>query len=393
MRPPAPRALTAPLAHARTPGRPRRTAKAARRRPRVRRALRPLTLALLAACAPGSAQTPEAPPDAVEDSLHYAGQDDRVWRYRLDRTDDGEGAWVTVHDPDGGRVRLPAFFAATLGERAASFYRGRPGRLVVFTTRTSFFSLAAVFAVGLVTVVALPFVWHRRRYARERERRRGAEETRRQLAAGLEAERLRLARDLHDGPVQDLHTVAMRLNLLAARHDALGPEVTGAVDEVQSVIRDLRSVSEDLRPPALGPFGLSAAVRAFAERVGRSYPAVRIDLDLDADGQAIDEDVRLALFRVVQEATNNALQHADPRHVLVTLRLGPDGVTVCVWDDGQGIALPVDLQTLARSRHFGILGMNERAEAIGARLEITPDPTGTWSTGVRITAPTVAPPL
>ena len=246
--------------------------------------------------------------------------------------------------------------------------------------------LAVLFlpALFLVTVVYL-----RRRLAQERTQRRELEAVGRRLAASREDERLRIARDLHDGPLQDLHALRMQLATAAEQLAAdVGAgsvgvrRVRGALDESETVVGELRAIAEALRPPALGPFGLAAALRAHADRFRRQHPGVAVALDLDDDGQALPESLRLALFRIAQEAMTNAAKHGDPSQVSVSLSLDDGHVTLAVEDDGSGLTGRPDDPALAADGHFGLLGMRERADAAGAHLDVGASPTG----GVRVQA-------
>lgn len=351
-----------------------------------------LTLAV-ALAVPATASAQPAPPRVErvlkDDSLYIVGSAD-VWRMRYFEANKPENPWVEVEDPYGGRIHIPSVFYLAIGSDLTAFLEGTMFRSVFLVRRSLMVPVALVFLVGLGTVVAFPIVVYRRRLRRESERRRQADEIRRRLTESQEAERLRLARDLHDGPVQDLHALRMRLSLLthasaASAASASSGEALGeVVEEVQRVIRELRGVSEDLRPPALAAFGLAPALYAFAERFRTAHPSIRVDLDLDDDGQALPERVRLALFRIAQEAMNNAAKHGAPDHVAVILQIDEARAVLSVSDDGRGYQVPGDLRTLGEDGHYGLLGMAERAGAIGADLHIASSPDGTEPTRVRV---------
>ena len=241
-------------------------------------------------------------------------------------------------------------------------------------------------AVGLVALFGAFGAAAAFRLRRERLRRRALHESRRQLAEGREDERLHLARELHDGAVQDLHALRMGLSLRDLGGDGGGgdggPDVQA---ELLRVINELRALAEDLRPPSLGPFGLAAALRSLTDRARRQHPDLDVSLDADDDGQRLPEHLRLVLFRICQEALSNAARHAHARHVRVRFALGPDAVALDVDDDGVGFSPPDDYLGLARGGHYGLLGITERADAIGARLRIASAPG--QGTRLRLTAP------
>ena len=145
-------------------------------------------------------------------------------------------------------------------------------------------AVARCSALGL----ALGGLWRRRR-ARDAARDAAeAAEAQRRLAEGREVERLRLARDLHDGPLQDLYGARFRLDALGdalsgdGTADMAGAQATArAVEEtILDVSQQLRAVCTELRPPVLGAMGVARALRADSERLSAEHPGVTVELDL-----------------------------------------------------------------------------------------------------------------
>lgn len=317
----------------------------------------------------------------VVDSL-FLGDGRSEWPYAFVRTAHRGETWVRLQDPFGGVYVAPLTHIVTIGEDAAAFSEARTGRSVLFVPPLVTLSVLLFGFVGLASAGAVPFVLYRKRYRRERERRRLADAARHHIAEGREAERLRFARDLHDGPVQDLQALRMRLSLISRAPTST--EVQDVASEVQRVVYDLRQASEELRPPALGPFGLGAALRTATSRLAATHPGVDVDADLDEDGQTLPEPVRLALYRIAQEAMSNAVQHGRPSHVAVTFELAAEELRLDVVDDGVGCAFPADLRAPSRPGHYGIVGMVERAESVGGRLYATSEPGRETRVSVRI---------
>lgn len=207
---------------------------------------------------------------------------------------------------------------------------------------------------------------------REQRRKREEAAARQRALHAREAERTRIARDIHDGPLQDVH--ALRL-LAGVQNEALS-------DEASRIARELRAIAEGLRPPALGRFGLAAALSAHANRVKEQHPGVAVRLDLDEDGtgpDALPDIARSALFRIAQESITNAIEHGGATCVEVRLSLPTASggtLELDILDDGSGFpwasAAP-DLAALADDGHFGLVGMHERAAAIGGTLALRPD--------------------
>lgn len=218
---------------------------------------------------------------------------------------------------------------------------------------------------------------------RQRERRVREEATRQRTFHAREAERSRLAREIHDGPLQDVHALRLLTGAQAA-------EVVES--EAGRIARDLRAIAEGLRPPALGRFGLAAALAAHTRRIKERHPNLHFDLDLEENGAGPDtlsEIVRSALFRIAQEAITNATEHGDATRIRLQLQFSEDDcVTLTISDNGSGLdeTMP-DLETLADGGHFGLIGMHERADALGGRLALTPDGLDGRGVRVQVTAP------
>jgi PAS domain S-box-containing protein len=201
-------------------------------------------------------------------------------------------------------------------------------------------------------------------------------EVQRRLTDSREAERLHLAQELHDGPIQDLYAVSYRLAELAPvlRDEASLEQMAAVQATLQQVLRTLRAISVELRPPALAPFGLEKAIRSHVEEFQKAHPELDIQLDLTADGQALPEPARLALFRIFQQALNNAVRHAEASLVAIRLGLDSQQVTLEIQDNGHGFRMPPRRITLVRQGHLGLAGIAERAESIGGRLDIVTAP-------------------
>ena len=201
-------------------------------------------------------------------------------------------------------------------------------------------------------------------------------EVQRRLTESREAERLHLAQELHDGPIQDLYGISYRLAELApVLPDEAGLEQMAAVQAtLQQVLRTLRAISVELRPPTLAPFGLEKAIRSYVEEFQKAHPELDVQLDLMADGQALPEPARLALFRIHQQALNNVVHHAEASFVAIRLKLDTQQVTLEIQDNGHGFRLPPRRIMLVRQGHLGLAGIAERVESIGGRLDIVTAP-------------------
>ena len=188
------------------------------------------------------------------------------------------------------------------------------------------------------------------------------------------AERARLARELHDDTAQQLVAIGRQLDLLEM--DATDPslcERLGKVhDMVDQALADVRRISRDLRPAILEDLGLKAAVEALAADCARSGE-IEVKVRLDGVGQPLPPRIELAMYRIVQEALTNCQRHAGARRIFVRLAGGSRDALVEIADDGTGFDA-THLSQVVKGGGMGILGMRERAEEVGGRLEIESAP-------------------
>lgn len=234
------------------------------------------------------------------------------------------------------------------------------------------FGVAPDEVAATVTVIALAAYFALRHRLRSLLTRvTFAELGQRATLRALEAERSRVARDLHDVPLQELTAVIHRLD---KRRGA-----AAETEQLREIAGHLRNVSMSLRPPVLDDVGLGAALAEMANRhIDDGGAPVQIDLDDRTEidpGSRPPADVELAVFRIAQEAITNALRHARASLIVVGGVIGRERLRVTVSDDGRGID-PQSVALAQRAGRLGMLSMHERATAIGATLSVAPGPGG-----------------
>jgi two-component system sensor histidine kinase DegS len=197
----------------------------------------------------------------------------------------------------------------------------------------------------------------------------------------LEAERERLYRDVHDGPAQVLANAMFEVEYLERIADratgeaktALKTELTNIKSQFRSSLDSVRGMIYDLRPPVLSELGLAGAIRDYASEYQSRY-GLRVDCHLDAEDTGLEPTQELAIYRVMQEALQNVHKHAQASTVgIVWQRSRGDKeqwVMHCT-DDGVGFDL---VKVARRQRSVGLLAMRERAELIGATLQVQSTP-------------------
>lgn len=186
----------------------------------------------------------------------------------------------------------------------------------------------------------------------------------RQVIATREAERGHLTRELHDGVLQDLCAIARDLKALQSQEPAYA-DLAACSSEA---VRSLRAICNDLRPPLLQQ-DLIPALKALVQDLdSRSNAPVHIECQVD--NLALGDETALAIFRITQEALNNAIVHANASEIAVCLTQYPDRLRLTITDDGRGIAGSADSARFVPQGHFGLAGMRERAAMVGGQLHI-----------------------
>lgn len=195
-----------------------------------------------------------------------------------------------------------------------------------------------------------------------------------------EEERLRLAHELHDQTAQTLvalnHQVQMLKPFLSD-----DPEAATLMSETRSniaqSIEDLRRIVRGLRPVSLEQLGLASALQMLARDLD---PDNQMAIQFEKQGipRRLSTEQEIVLYRIAQEALNNAWQHSGADRVWILVSFADDKVIISVQDNGHGFSAPQHPSEITRSgnRHFGIMGMYERAALLGAHLQIVSVPNG-----------------
>jgi two-component system sensor histidine kinase UhpB len=186
------------------------------------------------------------------------------------------------------------------------------------------------------------------------------------VLAGQEAERLRIAQELHDQIGQELTAVLLSLARVESR---VPGDLKGDVIEVQEAVRnsleDLRQIAIELRPEALDDLGLESALAVVCERFSERT-GLRITERVDPELPTLSPEIELVVYRVAQEALTNVARHSGADEAELDLEHGGGLLTLTVSDRGRG--LPAD-----HVDGTGMRGMRERATLVGAHLTIGPE--------------------
>lgn len=229
------------------------------------------------------------------------------------------------------------------------------------------FAPVSIGALVALQLVQIPLAWSLARQLRQRQREREA--LLQQAVDASDAERRRIASDLHDGVVQDLAGVGYRLAGIARKERA--PETASLLDDaavqVQDSIKSLRSLLVDIYPPRLAEAGLPAALTDLAAVA--SNRGLPVDLDLDGLTEPVPVSVAGLGYRAAQEGIRNALTHARATRLTLTAATRDGHLVVNVADDGVGFRAQ-EAAAEARAGHLGLRGLADLVDGAGGSLTV-----------------------
>ena len=303
--------------------------------------------------------------------------------YTVEIAEDGQQALQLLHAREFDAVLLDLIMPRMDGYQMLAEMRGdaqlRRMPVIVISSMDDMESMVRCIEMGATDYLTKPFnpvLLHARirgsLASLHEERMAVMREQFARVTAVQEEERQRIARELHDGLVPVLASLSIRLHTVGKRlhrekHPMAG-EIREMAEQAQASSRDIRHLIHDLRPVALDELGLVPALR---QHLARSEQEHGLVIDLIADeGQRLAGPMETALFRIVQEAVNNVIRHAQALHVSVTLKRTRDQVTLQVVDDGKGF----DTQRPRSGRHVGLWSMRERVEQLGGQFEVRSEP-------------------
>ncbi|MFW6133229.1 MAG: PAS domain-containing sensor histidine kinase [Planctomycetota bacterium] len=203
---------------------------------------------------------------------------------------------------------------------------------------------------------------------RHREQLRAAHA---KLVTARDEERRSVAAELHDSVGQSVVAMELAIRNLAdevAGVDGLPSRIGALADQCAEVVREVRHICHGLYPPVLESLGLATALRQLVRHCANGGIRVHLQSDPDLGERRLDRQVEVALYRVAQEAVNNALRHSGAEHVGIEFRADDDVVALKVTDDGCGF----DPQQALNG--MGLVSMTERVEALGGTLEVRSEP-------------------
>ena len=235
--------------------------------------------------------------------------------------------------------------------------------------KTGWFEMLLLLALGCLVATA----WHYR--VAQLERAQATQQAfARQLIASQEAERKRIAAEMHDSlgqrlvVIRNLALFLLRAKKTTAPEHADMPMIEEISDEAASAIRDTREISYNLRPFQLDRLGLTKAIEAMI-RTTANATAIQFSSEIDNIDDLFPEELRINFYRIVQESLNNIMKHAEATEVNIRLKRTEEAVILTIEDNGRGFS--PDTRSLPSPQSgFGLTGMMERSHLLGAEFKV-----------------------
>jgi len=207
------------------------------------------------------------------------------------------------------------------------------------------------------------------------------------VTRGQEDERRRVARELHDDTIQALIALDQRTQLAQMAVHGGSADASGHLSELrrmtQALLKGVRRIIGALRPIYLEDLGLPSALQMLADDAGA---AARLHIELMSTGEPrrLSPEQEIAVYRIAQEALSNIARHARARSAKMEMSFERDRFTLVIEDDGTGFTVPVPGADLDSGPRYGLMGMQERAELINAKLTLDSVPGGGTSVGLEV---------
>jgi len=194
------------------------------------------------------------------------------------------------------------------------------------------------------------------------------------ITAGVENERRSLARELHDDTIQALIALNQRIQLISIHSpEAQKSSLSELRSLVQQAMTNLRRMIRGLRPIYLEDLGVVASLEMLVQEMGQTAN-IPIAYKVRGQERVMDAQKAMSVYRIVQESLNNVIRHAEAKHAWVELDFTDSEIFVQIRDDGKGFIVPASSAEFPEKGHFGLLGLQERAEIINAELKILSAP-------------------
>lgn len=189
-----------------------------------------------------------------------------------------------------------------------------------------------------------------------------------------EEERKRVARELHDSTVQNLTSLIYKAELcskvIEVDQTRVKLELQVMIASIKNIIEEIRNTIYDLRPNMIEDRKLDLCIQNYLNRLSILYPNILFKLEIKGTPRELISIYSITLLRIVQEACQNAIKHAEPKSVIIELLYQEKYVEIKIEDNGKGFNNSTGMEHLGEQGHFGLSIMTERANLLGGKLQV-----------------------
>jgi signal transduction histidine kinase len=230
----------------------------------------------------------------------------------------------------------------------------------------------------VVTVFSLELNWRDKERKSLAERELERQNYLSQVFKAQEDERKRISQEIHDDSIQRLAVIASTTQLLTHdKHFEDAPVVKQRVESIRDMIiavsQDLRRLSIDLRPTVLDDLGLIPSLRWLVDTF-QQESGIEAAIEISGEQKALTKKITIQLFRIVQEALNNARKHSQATRIEVVIQFTPKTIRAKIQDNGRGFKVPKAYDDLMSQGKLGLIGMQQRTQVLNGSLTINSDP-------------------
>ena len=195
------------------------------------------------------------------------------------------------------------------------------------------------------------------------------------ILEGQEEERKRIAMDIHDGIGQMLTSLKFQIESIDLKNESLAEKKIGDIEQlIKDVIKEVRKVTFNLKPTVLGDYGLQAGLNVFITEIGK-LTNIQLALETHGDAGRLPQKIENNIFRIIQEAINNAIKYSGAQKIHVSLSQSSAEFVATIRDEGRGFDIRiVDARSVNIESGRGFFNMYERTEYVNGHLEITSVP-------------------
>lgn len=207
----------------------------------------------------------------------------------------------------------------------------------------------------------------------------------------IEDERRSLARELHDELGQYVTAIKTFAVAIVNKTKENTPDIAASAQTIVAaanhIYDGMHNIIRQLRPAAMDNMGLVETLRDMVSGYQAQHPELSIQLHLVGEFQPLGENVNINIYRIVQEAVNNAIKHAHAQCIKVHLLIDTEGLRLMICDDGVGM----QVESVDQTQHFGLLGMRERVQALHGQFKVVSQPDAGRGTTVEVRLPIQVP--